>query len=283
MGRVKIRPLRIGKQFRRMLQLLLILFSLGYLALNIFAFFYGERLIFLPRPKSYQDSSEILKLTTPNGEQISALYLPNPIATYTILYSHGNAEDLGRIRQRLEHLKSLGVSVFAYDYRGYGTSQGKPSEQNAYQDIEAAYRYLTDALGILPSQIILYGRSLGSGTSVEIASREPIAGLILESPFTSTFRVITRIAIIPFDRFDNLRKIDKVRCPVLFLHGTQDRLIPLHHSETLFKQVRSPKQLVEIAGADHNDLLEIAGTQYDQSIETFLQQLNQPLIPHSEC
>lgn len=275
MGSVKIRSLRIGKYFGRMLQLLLLV----YLALNVFAFFYAERLIFLPRPKSYQDSPEILKLTTSSGEQISALYLPNPTATYTVLYSHGNAEDLGRIRQRLEHLRTLGVSVFAYDYRGYGTSQGKPSEQNAYQDIAAAYQYLTTTLGISPSQIILYGRSLGSGTSVEIASREPIAGLILESPFTSIFRVITRIEIVPFDRFDNLRKIAKVRCPVLFLHGTQDRLIPLHHSETLMRQVRSPKRLVPIPGADHNDLLEIASTQYDQAIQTFIQSLKQPLAP----
>jgi len=186
-----------------MLQLFLLLFLLGYLALNIFAFFYAERLIFLPRPRSYQDSPEILKLTTLSGEQISALYLPNPTATYTVLYSHGNAEDLGRIRQRLEHLKTLGVSVFAYDYRGYGTSQGTPSEQNAYQDIESAYRHLTVTLVISPNHIILYGRSLGSGTSVEIASREPIAGLILEGPFTSIFRIVTRIAILPFDRFDN--------------------------------------------------------------------------------
>ncbi|PZV08386.1 MAG: alpha/beta hydrolase [Leptolyngbya sp.] len=277
MGWSSIRSLRIRKSIRRMLQL----FLLVYLALNVFAFFYAERLIFLPRPRSYQDSSEILKLTTLSGEQISALYLSNPIATYIVLYSHGNAEDLGRIRQRLEHLKNLGVSVFAYDYRGYGTSQGKPSEQNAYQDIEAAYQYLTTTLGIAPSQIILHGRSLGSGTSVEIASREPIAGLILESPFTSTFRVITRIAIVPFDRFDNLRKIAKVRCPVLFLHGTQDGLIPFRHSEILFSQMRSPKRLVAIAGADHNDLLDIAGTQYDQAIQTFLQQLNQTLVPHS--
>jgi abhydrolase domain-containing protein 17 len=281
MNRNRLKSLPIGKKIGRMLQLFLLFFLLGYLALNIFAFFYGERLIFLPRPRSYQDSSEILKLTTPSGEQISALYLPNPTVRYTVLYSHGNAEDLGRIRQRLNHLKSLGVSVFAYDYRGYGTSQGKPSEQNAYEDIEAAYQYLTTALNISPSQIILYGRSLGSGTSVEIASREPIAGLILESPFTSTFRVITQIAIVPFDRFDNLRKIAKVRCPVLFLHGTQDRLIPLHHSETLMRQVRSPKQLVPIPGADHNDLLEIASTRYDQAIQTFLQQLNQPLVPQS--
>ncbi len=279
MGWGTIRSSRKGKQFRWMLQLFLLLFLVGYLALNVFVFFYAERLIFLPRPRSYQDSPEILKLKTLSGEQISALYLPNPNANYTILYSHGNAEDLGRIRQRLEHLRTLGVSVFAYDYRGYGTSQGSPSEQNAYQDIEAAYRYLTETLGISPSQIILYGRSLGSGTSVEIASREPIAGLILESPFTSTFRVITRIAIVPFDRFDNLRKIGKVRCPILFLHGTQDQLIPLHHSETLMRQVRSPKRLVAIAGADHNDLLEIAGTQYDQAIQTFIRSLKQPLAP----
>jgi hypothetical protein len=271
----KIRLSRIQKLFMPMLQL----FLLGYLSLNILAFFYAERLIFLPRPQSYQDSPEILKLTTPNGEQISALYLPNPTAVYTVLYSHGNAEDLGRIRSRLEHLRTLGVSVFAYDYRGYGTSQGTPSEQNAYQDIEAAYRYLTGTLGVSPNRIILYGRSLGSGTSVEIASRESVAGLVLESPFTSTFRVVTQIAIVPFDRFDNLRKIDQVQCPVLFLHGTHDRLIPFHHSETLMGQVRSPKQLIPIQGADHNNLLEIAGSRYDQAIQAFLAQLEQPLTP----
>jgi abhydrolase domain-containing protein 17 len=114
-----------------------------YLALGIFAYFFSEHLIFQPQPTTYQDTPEILKLETPDRIQLSALYLPNPKATYTLLYSHGNAEDLGDIRPILEDLRKAGFSVFAYDFRGYGTSQGAPSEQKSYLDIETAYSYLT--------------------------------------------------------------------------------------------------------------------------------------------
>ena len=246
-----------------------------YLALNGFAYFFSERLIFLPPTPTYQDTADILKLTTQDGEQISAFYLPNPDATYTILYSHGNAEDLGRIRQRLANLRTLGFSVFAYDYRGYGTSQGKPSEQNALQDIEAAYAYLTNHLKILPETIVLYGRSLGGGPSVHLASRHPVAGVILESTFTSTFRVVTQIPILPWDRFNNLAKIDSVHGAVLFIHGTDDRVVPFHHSQVLYQRAKQPKHFVSIQGAGHNNLLEIAWEQYDKALNTFTHMLEQ--------
>ncbi|MEQ9550592.1 MAG: alpha/beta hydrolase [Coleofasciculus sp. G3-WIS-01] len=110
-----------------------------YVFFALYVFFIADRMIFLPSPSSYPDTPDILKLTTADDIQISAVYLPNPAATYTILYIHGNAEDLGDIQPLLHHLHSLGFSVFAYDYRGYGTSQVSPSERNAYHDSDTAF------------------------------------------------------------------------------------------------------------------------------------------------
>src|SRR5439155_21231421 len=136
---------------------------------------------------------EIVKLISKDGKQISAIFLPNEKAKYTILYSHGNAEDIGDIRPMLDGLKNLGFSVFAYDYQGYGTSQGKPTESNAYADVLAAYEYLTTRLGISSERIISYGHSLGAALAVDLAARKPVAGVIIESAFTTAFRVVTRI------------------------------------------------------------------------------------------
>ncbi|MFS8924385.1 alpha/beta hydrolase [Synechococcus sp. B60.1] len=237
--------------------------------------FQSERLIFLPRPASYQDGEAILKLTTADGLQISAVYLPNPAATYTLLYSHGNAEDLGDILPRLRKLQQGGFSVLAYDYRGYGTSEGIPSEAGAYKDIEAAYAYLRDQ-GIPPGRILLYGRSVGGGPSVYLAAQKPVGGLILESTFVTAFRVLTRIPLLPFDRFDNLSRIAQINCPLLILHGTQDRLIPFWHAEALYQAARDPKRLVPIEGADHNNLLQVAGERYLPILHQFVTELVEP-------
>jgi fermentation-respiration switch protein FrsA (DUF1100 family) len=265
---------------RRLLEQLLGRFSIGrlvrslvfiYLAIGAYGFFLAEGLIFRPFPSSYQDSQDILKLTTIDGEEISAFYLPNPQATYTLLYSHGNAEDLGDNRPFLEQIRQSGFAVFAYDYRGYGTSQGTPSEQNAYRDIDAAYEYLISTLKKSPTEIIVYGRSVGGGPSIYLASRQPVAGLILESTFTSVFRIMTRIPLYPFDKFPNLKRIGDVECPILFIHGTRDRVIPFWHSQELFRHANEPKQLVAVEGADHNDVRVVAGAQYFQALREFEQ------------
>lgn len=245
-----------------------------YLLLNGFAFIVAERFIFQPPAASYQDTKDILKLKTADEATISALYLPQPKAAFTLIYSHGNGEDLGDIRSRLERLRTLGFAVFAYDYRGYGTSEGFPAERFAYQDINAAYQYVTETLKVPASQIVLYGRSVGSGPSVDLASREPVSGMILESPFISTFRVITHLPILPWDRFNNLAKLKSVRCSVLIMHGTRDRVIPYYHSQVLFTRFQTPKTLLTIENADHNDLLTVAGDRYDQAIRAFQQELN---------
>lgn len=246
-----------------------------YACLCIYAYFFTDRIIFLPQPSSYEDSNRILKLITKDGAKISAVYLPNPQAKFTILYSHGNAEDLGDIQFVLEELRSLGFAVFSYDYRGYGTSQGKPTETTTYKDIDAAYNYLTQQLGINPKKIILYGRSVGGGPSVDLASRKPVGGLILENTFVSTFRVATQITIVPFDKFNNIAKIKKVRSPILIMYGKADRVIPFWHGEKLFATANEPKRVLVSETAGHNDFREVAGKKYDRALQEFTQLISQ--------
>ena len=164
-----------------------------YVGLFLFAYFLSDSMIFLPHPSSYQDSAEIIKITTSGGKKISAVYLPNPSAKFTLLVSHGNAEDLGDNRYWLDSLRHAGFSIFAYDYEGYGTSEGKPGEKACYEDAAAAYEFLAVDLKTPPDRIIIFGRSVGSGPAAYIAAKRPSAGVILQSPFVSAFRVLTRI------------------------------------------------------------------------------------------
>jgi hypothetical protein len=235
----------------------------------------ADRLIFHPPESSYTDADDIIKIETANGEKISAMYLQNPTAEFTILFSHGNAEDIGQNRIFFEMLDDHGYSVLAYDYRGYGTSQGRPSEKKTYRDIEAAYQYLTEQLQTEPNRIIPLGRSIGSGPAVYLATKKDVPALILESPLTSAFRVVTRVGILPFDRFENIDRIANIDCPILIFHGTDDSIIPLRHGKTLYEKANDPKQHLWVEGADHNNLLWVAGEEYFEALEKFITLINQ--------
>jgi abhydrolase domain-containing protein 17 len=248
-----------------------------YTCVAFYVFLTADSKIFIPQPASYQDTAEILKLVVPNGDKISARYLFNPTATYTILYAHGNAEDLGDIEPILQILSDSGFSVLAYDYRGYGTSEGRPSERHAYEDIDTAYSYLTQKLRIPPQKIIAYGRSVGGGSTVDLAARQPVAGLILESTFTQAFRVIVPFPLFPFDKFLNIDKIQKINCPVLIIHGTADTTVPFSHGQQLFRAAPEPKSSLWVEGATHNDLVWVAGERYPQVLQEFARFLSTQL------
>lgn len=240
-----------------------------YLALLLYGWLGSERQIFVPQTPSYRDGDRVLKIEVERGERIAALWLTNATARYTVLYSHGNAEDIGLLRFDYADLARNGFNVLGYDYRGYGRSDGTPSERNAYRDIDAAYRYLINHLGIAPSNIILFGRSVGAGPSVDLAAREPVGGLVIQSGFTSAFRVMTRVKIAPFDRFDNLAKIPRVKCPILIFHGTADEVIPFSHGEALRDAARTSVEFVPVPGAGHNDLVDVAGSSFLLKVQDF--------------
>ncbi len=265
-------PKRIGR-------MLLIVIAAAYIALIVLALS-SDLIIFQPQPSSYTDpglaaavarlsrSGQLLHLRS--GEQtITAFYLPNQNARYTLLFSHGNAEDLGEDIFFLQTFYEAGFAVMAYDYRGYGTSTGKPSEAGVYEDAFAAYEYLTQQLHVPAGQIISMGRSLGCGAAVHLAARRPIAGLVIEAPFLSAFRVLTRIRVLPWDKFNNAGEIEKVHVPVLIVHGRDDKIVPFWHGERLFAMANPPKTFLPIDGAGHNDVVLIAGKKYVAALQQF--------------
>lgn len=195
----------------------------------------------------------------------------------TWLWFHGNA---GNISHRLDNLKllhdELGVSIFLFDYRGYGRSQGTPSEEGTYRDAEAALAYLRTRRDVDPERIVYFGRSLGAAVAVELATCEPPLGLILESPFPS-IQALARhhypfLPIGPLLRtkYDSSAKIDKVKAPLLVLHGDSDEIVPLKAGRSLFEAAREPKRFHVIPGAGHNDTYLVGGEEYLQALRRFL-------------
>lgn len=229
----------------------------------------ADRVLFQPHAARYQDGPDVIKLRTSDGLTISAVYVANPMAKYTILYSHGNAEDMGDDGEEWEMFRRMGFAVLAYDYHGYGTSQGTPSEQNCYRDIDAAYEYLTGTLKLPPERILVLGKSVGGGPSTDLAARKPVGGLILQSAFISAFKIFTIGYIIPGDRFRNIEKIPNVRCPVLVLHGTTDEVVPFAHGKKLYEAVTGPKQCLWVERGGHNNLPSVGGQWYVKAFADF--------------
>ncbi|MFN2571730.1 MAG: alpha/beta hydrolase [Gemmatimonadales bacterium] len=238
----------------------------------VFGFFFADRLIFRPHPSSYQDTGNIIKLSS-GATRISAVYLPNEAARYTILYSHGNAEDIGDLLPMLETMRRSGFAVLAYDYKGYGTSGGASSERSAYEDEDAAYDYLVTSRRIPAHRVIALGRSLGGAMAVDLARRRPVAALIVQSSFITAFRAMTGVPIVPLDEFRSDDKIGQVRCPVLIIHGTEDAVISLRHGQRLFRDANTPKRSWWVAGAGHDDLPDVAGARYLKTLRQFADSL----------
>jgi pimeloyl-ACP methyl ester carboxylesterase len=171
----------------------------------------------------------------------------------TIVYSHGNASDIGQCYHwlKLLHLK-LNVNVIGYEYEGYGLHPGISNENNCYNNITTVFKYLISK-GVQNSDIILYGQSLGTGPTVELASMYNVKGVILESPYTSIFGVISDVlphASFCLDPFRNDAKVDRIISPLTIIHGTDDNVISYQHAEKL--QKKSNCRLVTLEGGDHN-------------------------------
>jgi fermentation-respiration switch protein FrsA (DUF1100 family) len=264
------------KILRRVLRLLIVIVVGGYLALALFALFLADGVIFQPHASSYGDDASIVKLTSADGARISATYLKNEAASYTILFSHGNAEDIGDMRPFYEELRNAGFSVLAYDYQGYGTSAGKPNERHAYEDADAAYDFVTRELKIPPERVISMGRSLGGAVAIDLASRRKVGGLVAQSSFATAFRVLTQAPLLPWDEFRSIDKIARVNCPVLVMHGRQDEIIPFRHGEWLFAAAKDPKRSYWVERGDHNNLQMFAGDKYFEKLREFASGLSAP-------
>ena len=209
--------------------------------------------------------SELFFLKAAVG-RIPAIFLRRPNAVFTIIYSHGNAEDVGLSLQYLDLLSvSCECNVFAYEYPGYSIAEGVPSESGVYQSINAAHEFLLRE-GILPEAIVIFGRSLGTGPSIDICSRYPrIAGCILQSPLESGIRcvmgTVPSYLLYGLDVFRSYEKIGRIKCPVLIMHGELDEIVPCRNGRALYAALQERATHEEVAyepvwlpAAGHNNM-----------------------------
>jgi len=211
-------------------------------------------------------------LHTTDGLRLNAWWVEVPGSRAATLYLHGNG---GNLSQRPGHLREMapaGSSVLILDYRGYGKSPGRPTERGLYRDADAGYDYLIGR-GYQPSQIVLYGESLGSAVAADLAARRPCGGVILECPFTSlgamAGTVVPLVGPLFANGYHTRRKIAKVRAPVLVIHGDRDRTVPYTMGRAVFEAAREPKSFWKVEGATHVDIVDVAGPLYRARLRAF--------------
>ena len=229
-----------------------------------------------PSPETYQSEVEDIWLLATDGVRINAFYHLNPASKQVLLWFHGNAENIGYDLEQLRALARIGVNILAVDYRGYGKSEGKPDESGVYHDADAAYDYLAEQRHFRAEDIVIYGHSLGGAVAINLASRRPCGGLIVQSSFTSARAMARRMFAIPLieyvvkSRFDSLEKIRDVHAPILIVHGTRDTVVPFGMGQELFAAAPEPKRFFPIEGAGHNNLMEVGGESYLASLRSFI-------------
>lgn len=268
---------------------------LAYIGLTIALYFGQSNMVFMPSkdvsetPKSIGLKFEDIQIRTKDNVNLSAWFLPakdnDPIGKGVILFCHGNGGNIGNRVSYLPVFKDLGLATFLFDYRGYGKSEGQPSEEGTYKDVEAAWQYLTQERKIPPQKIIIYGESLGGAIASYIAqtttqqnSQNSAAGLILASTFTSIsdraaelypflpIRLLSRFSYNSIDRLPN------IRIPVLIIHSTEDEIIPFDHGEKNFQVANTPKKLVKLRGSHNEGFLDSLET-YRKGINEFIQKI----------
>ncbi|ETV98147.1 hypothetical protein H310_08886 [Aphanomyces invadans] len=231
-----------------------------------------SQLVFQPPRPTYTSCRQYTMLATSLHNRIATFYIKNEGAKYTLLFSHGNAEDLGMVYEWFREVsRRINVNVMAYDYTGYGISLGVPSEEAVYSDVEAAFAYLVDVKKTPPSRIILYGRSLGTGPSCYLAAKQsrlkaPVGGVILQSPLLSIYRVAFQFRFsLLGDMFCNIDHVGNIESPITIIHGTRDEVIPFWHGEELFVACQAAWRSLPlwVQDAGHNNIEAFLGMQGD--------------------
>jgi len=205
-----------------------------------------------------KEAIEVSYARTSRGNRIACMFVRcSPNARYTLLHSHGNAVDLGQMSSFYMGLGSrINCNIFSYDYSGYGASSGKPSEKNLYADIDGAWNALRTQYGVSPENILLYGQSIGTVPTVDLAARYEVAAVVLHSALMSGMRVAfpqTKRTWF-FDAFPSIDKVPKISSPVLVIHGTEDEVIDFSHGLAIYERCPKAVEPLWVEGAGHNDV-----------------------------
>ena len=211
-----------------------------------------------------------------DGTRLFGWFVQASSHAQVLLWCHGNAGNITHRLGNLAQLVQLGLSVFLFDYRGYGRSEGRPSEVGLYQDAVAAHVHLTSARTYAPKRVVVFGRSLGATIAGHLVSQRPAAGVILESSFASVEHMArTHYFGLPAHRliqarFDLASSLKNVRIPILVIHGDRDRIVPIQLGKRVYEAANSPKDFYLVSGAGHNDVTYIGGRQYFKRLKEFV-------------
>lgn len=265
-----------------------VLITGGIAALGLIGllYYFANRSVYFPlkypagdwERQSAVDASDAW-METSDGVKIHGWWLRRNDSPWATLFLHGNAGNVTHRAAHMQEIAAAGSSVLVLDYRGYGKSSGSPSEEGLYRDSEAGFIYLLGQ-GYRAERIILQGESLGSAVAIDLASRRPCAGLILEAPFTSASDVAA--TVVPYlgpllvRGFNSVPKIRWIRVPKLFLQGDRDQVVPLRLGQKLFAAAQGQKTFWVIPGAGHNNILEVAGSEYRERLHAFYESLFRP-------
>ncbi|MBY0271395.1 MAG: alpha/beta hydrolase [Burkholderiales bacterium] len=254
---------------RRMLLQFLAASAAAYGIVVLFTWLTQDRLVYFPHiggvakstPAQVKLPFEDVRITTTDGETLAAWWVPAEPMRGAVLLLHGNAGSIAERIDYLPHFHAMGYAVLLPDYRGYGASTGKPSEQGTYLDAQAAWRWLTGERGIKPGAIVVAGESLGGAVAAELAARVQPGSLILISTFTSVQDLGSEIypwlpvRLISRYRYDTLAHLRNFRGPVLIAHSRDDEIVPFAHAERLFAAASGDKALLEMRGGHNNGFL----------------------------
>ncbi len=260
---------------------ILTIIAVVYIIFTGFFFVFQSQYIYYPErilsadPGSIGLYFESVSFETVDGVKLSGWFVPSESSRGVILFCHGNA---GNISHRLESIQifhRLGLDIFIFDYRGYGQSEGKPTEHGTYKDAEAAWQYLIEERQVKPNEIIVFGRSLGGAVASWLAQNHTPRALIIESTFTSLADIAAKLypylpvrLLLRFE-YNTAEHLGRVNYPVLIVHSRDDEIMPFSHGRQLFEMANEPKEFLEITGT-HNEGFITSGKHYEEGLNAFI-------------
>lgn len=265
----------------------------AYLGICLLAYLFQRNLLYFPIRWSEAEARranpgfEEVRIVTSDGEKLHAWIQFVESSPWTVVIFHGNAGNLSYHQATLLPFRKLGLQAILFDYRGYGLSSGHPTEKGLMLDGEAVTDYVGKTLGVSRERIVYFGQSLGSGVAALLAAKRPPARLILESAYPSLSQVASlHYPFLPSglllrDRFESTAAVRGLSCPILFLHPALDEIIPVSLGRALFETAHEPKKFVELPGAHHNDVFDVAMAEQVEAIGDFLQVGGEPLPSHT--
>ena len=278
---------RIVQRGLRLVRSLIIAAVSALIIWTIVLMIFEEKFIYFPQkyPQGAYDQARSIPnlrdcwIKTEDGVTIHAWFAPAEKAKATLVVSHGNAGNISHRSLLLRSLQRHGFNVLMYDYRGYGRSEGTPTEDGIYKDGLAAYDYAVSLPEVKPKQVFLWGTSLGGAVAIDVATHRRVAGLILESTFTSA-KDVARV-VYPFlpvhlfmhTKLNSIDKIQTLTIPILLIHGAHDSIIPISLGRKLFNAANEPKNFYEIPNADHNDTFFMGGDDYFARVDRFAESI----------